>query len=84
MADVKISELTGYDGDPLDGNEAIPITEVDEGQTEKIGVSQLLDNAPTVTGTDGNVTVAADSTNGQIDIENRTGTSKTVTLTIIG
>jgi hypothetical protein len=36
------------------------------------------------TGTDGNLTISADGTNNTIDIENRTGSTKTVTLSIIG
>lgn len=35
------------------------------------------------TGTDGNLTVGIDSTNGEIDIENRLGGSRTVSFTII-
>lgn len=36
------------------------------------------------TGVDGNLTVAADSGNGELDIENRTGGRRTVRVTFIG
>jgi len=45
----KISDLTAYDGDQLDGPEVLPLVETDEGQTEKITVAQLFGNAPSTT-----------------------------------
>jgi len=52
----KISDLTAYDGDQLDGPEVLPLVETDEGQTEKITVAQLFGNAPAIT-TEGTLTV---------------------------